>query len=398
MSKNGGDDDDEEFSFANSLLGSDVAKAVLNPANSTAKGTSSTSAQPSQQPKKPDEKSKAVANLPHDEEVDVSDADESADLNVKLKKDDKKAAPATGSSSAASTSSSSAALGSKSSLAAPSSLGSALGSAAGAGTGPAARPAGDGKEHKKKEFDKGDSDAESEDEAEAHQDTEAAPARPSQAKLYNANEYKHLVVSQEIQDLFDYIGRYKAQDIELDTKLKPFIPDYIPAVGDIDPFLKVPRPDDQKELLGLTELDEPSAHQSDPTVLELTYRIISKKSTFKPVTVGSIEHADKNPKAVTNWITSIEGVHRKKPAPNVVYSRTMPDIEQLMQVWPAEFEQLLGETPLPSADMNMSVEQYARVVCALLDIPVYDKVVESLHVLFTLYSEFKTNAHLNRAE
>lgn len=29
--------------------------------------------------------------------------------------------------------------------------------------------------------------------------------------------------------------------IDLEHKLKPFIPDFIPAVGDIDAFLKVPR-------------------------------------------------------------------------------------------------------------------------------------------------------------
>ncbi|XP_022236409.1 intraflagellar transport protein 46 homolog isoform X2 [Limulus polyphemus] len=34
-------------------------------------------------------------------------------------------------------------------------------------------------------------------------------------------------------------GRYNTQTIELDHKLKPFIPDFIPAVGDIDAFLKV---------------------------------------------------------------------------------------------------------------------------------------------------------------
>ena len=28
-------------------------------------------------------------------------------------------------------------------------------------------------------------------------------------------------------------------DIELETELKPFIPDYIPAIGDIDAFIKV---------------------------------------------------------------------------------------------------------------------------------------------------------------
>jgi intraflagellar transport protein 46 len=39
--------------------------------------------------------------------------------------------------------------------------------------------------------------------------------------------------------------------LELDAKLKPFIPEYIPAVGEVDAFLKMPRPDGQKEELGL---------------------------------------------------------------------------------------------------------------------------------------------------
>ena len=46
-------------------------------------------------------------------------------------------------------------------------------------------------------------------------------------------------VSSEIRELFGYIGRYKPHNIELETKLKCFIPDYIPAVGEIDAFIKV---------------------------------------------------------------------------------------------------------------------------------------------------------------
>jgi intraflagellar transport protein 46 len=30
----------------------------------------------------------------------------------------------------------------------------------------------------------------------------------------------------------------KPMEIELETKLKPFIPEYLPAVGDIDAFIK----------------------------------------------------------------------------------------------------------------------------------------------------------------
>ncbi len=77
----------------------------------------------------------------------------------------------------------------------------------------------------------------------------------------------------------------------------------------------------------------------------------------------------------------------------------MPDIESLMQAWPKEFESLLRNTNLPNgADLDLTIEQFTRVVCAMLDIPVYDtKLTESLHVLFTLYSEFRNNAHFQQS-
>lgn len=36
-----------------------------------------------------------------------------------------------------------------------------------------------------------------------------------------------------------FLFRYTPQTIELEYKIKPFIPDFIPAVGDIDAFIKV---------------------------------------------------------------------------------------------------------------------------------------------------------------
>ena len=39
--------------------------------------------------------------------------------------------------------------------------------------------------------------------------------------------------------------------MDLETKIKAFIPDYIPAVGEVDAFLKPSRPDNQTEGLGL---------------------------------------------------------------------------------------------------------------------------------------------------
>lgn len=241
---------------------------------------------------------------------------------------------------------------------------------------------------------RGSEDEESEEDGGAGAN-QGGQGQKQKVKLYNPNDWLHMKVPQDIKELFDYITRYKPQDIELDTKLKPFIPDYIPAVGDIDAFLKVPPPDSRFDGLGLVELDEPASSQSDPTVLELQLNIINKSSLAKPMTVRSIEHADKNPKKITSWVTNIQEVHRKKPPPSVVYARPMPDIESLMQIWPQELEQTLKNIPLPNSRLDLTVAQYARVVCAMLDIPVYDKVTDSLHVLFTLYSEFKNNAHFN---
>lgn len=107
--------------------------------------------------------------------------------------------------------------------------------------------------------------------------------------------------------------RYTPQMIELDHKLKPFIPDFIPAVGDIDAFLKVsdnfqiwtghecpifsfwifpfnsqvPRPDGKADNLGLLVLDEPCTKQSDPTVLSLW---LSDNSKQHNVAVSSHTH------------------------------------------------------------------------------------------------------------
>lgn len=52
--------------------------------------------------------------------------------------------------------------------------------------------------------------------------------------------------------MFKYIGRYTPAPLEpLPMKLMPFIPEYIPAVGGSDEFIKVPRPDGQPDYLGL---------------------------------------------------------------------------------------------------------------------------------------------------
>ena len=56
---------------------------------------------------------------------------------------------------------------------------------------------------------------------------------------YNSKDYASLSVSSEVRDLFQYIERYKPHEVELETTLKCFIPEYIPAIGEMDAFIKV---------------------------------------------------------------------------------------------------------------------------------------------------------------
>ncbi|XP_062301196.1 intraflagellar transport protein 46 homolog isoform X2 [Scomber scombrus] len=214
---------------------------------------------------------------------------------------------------------------------------------------------------------------------------------------YDPADYANLPVSTEIKEMFQYITRYTPQTMELDHSLKPFIPDFIPAVGDIDAFLKVPRPDGKTESLGLLVLDEPSVKQSDPTVLSLWLSEESKQhgaAELKKVT--SVASPQVNPRALDSWVESISALHRSKPPASVQYVRSMPDIDSLMQEWPAELEELLGRLQLPPARLHCSLQEYCDSICSLLDIPVYSSRVQSLHLLFNLYLEFRDSQHFTR--
>ncbi|CAN0065808.1 unnamed protein product, partial [Phaeothamnion confervicola] len=81
----------------------------------------------------------------------------------------------------------------------------------------------------------------------------------------------------------------------------------------------------------------------------------------------------------------------------------MPDIDTLMEVWPVELEDLLSgpggaAAAFPPPSIELSLDEYCRLACVLLDVPVHDGaggggLIESLHLLFTLYMEFKANQH-----
>lgn len=44
----------------------------------------------------------------------------------------------------------------------------------------------------------------------------------------------------------------------------------------------------------------------------------------------------------------------------------MPDIESLMQEWPAEFEEMLKQVNLPSAELDCDLSEYVDIICGKL--------------------------------
>ncbi len=109
----------------------------------------------------------------------------------------------------------------------------------------------------------------------------------------------------------------------------------------------------------LQVLDEPAAKQSDPSVLNLQLRQLSKEAPGAKIdVVGRIEHgeADKG-KRISQWVASIADIHKARPAASVSYSRTMPDVEALMQEWPPEMEAMLRSMRLPAGNLVSAVNQ-----------------------------------------
>eukprot|EP01028_Stygiella_incarcerata_P000262 TRINITY_DN10329_c0_g1_i3.p1 TRINITY_DN10329_c0_g1~~TRINITY_DN10329_c0_g1_i3.p1 ORF type:complete len:713 (+),score=222.01 TRINITY_DN10329_c0_g1_i3:247-2385(+) len=81
----------------------------------------------------------------------------------------------------------------------------------------------------------------------------------------------------EVEDILSYITQYTPKGIQLETSLKPFVPDYIPMTNDVELVLQVTRPDRVRSHLGFRVVDEPSLeHLSHPAELGRAWRDTGK--------------------------------------------------------------------------------------------------------------------------
>ncbi|XP_018317183.1 intraflagellar transport protein 46 homolog [Mycetomoellerius zeteki] len=246
---------------------------------------------------------------------------------------------------------------------------------------------------KSMEIDSDPSDSEESDDDDIQATSIAKPIN-----LYDPKEFENLEATTEVKELFQNIMRYTPQKIELNYKLIPFIPEYIPAVGDIDAFIKIPRPDGVEDKIGLIVLDEPCTDQSDPAVLHLRLRNHSRSAgaATRQAVVKRIEDAERNSKSIDKWIDDMNQLHRSKHSPGVQLNHAMPDIDGLMQQWPPQVEEKLNELQLDLSELDCDLPQLVDVVCNLLDIPTRENTrLEALHTLFTLYLEIRNVENRN---
>ncbi|EYC03459.1 hypothetical protein Y032_0094g2771 [Ancylostoma ceylanicum] len=201
--------------------------------------------------------------------------------------------------------------------------------------------------------------------------------------------------NQEEQQLLSFIDAYQPEEIHPRPLLRLFIMDYMPAIGDIDAMIKIPRPDEVEDNIGITQLDEPAIQQSDPTILAMQLHRASRDvMTQNDTPVKLLERADKVTHEIDKWINNIKELHRTRPSQSTVQFRSpMPDIENLMQEFHPHFEQALEGVKLPTTELDIDLEEYADICLGLLDIPVNRGRIQSLHCLFLLYKEFKNSQH-----
>jgi intraflagellar transport protein 46 len=192
----------------------------------------------------------------------------------------------------------------------------------------------------------------------------------------------------DIKDLFSHIDAYEPIEIELETNLKCFIPPYVPAVGEVFSGLEIPRPDAILDGIGTQVLDEiiPS-EQSNRAVLELQLRKWSKGTKISGLQ-RSIANAASSTEEIDQWIRSVEEIHERSE-PQVFQSHTETLRLKDMQPWPkAVIDELhASNLGIPSPEIDLSLSEYASVLCSLLGIRVCadEPLIKSVNTLFHLY-------------
>lgn len=117
----------------------------------------------------------------------------------------------------------------------------------------------------------------------------------------------------------------------------------------------------------------------------------------------SISNASDNKEEIDKWIRdNNSNTNQNQPVSNeVMYQNRMPSVEMIMKLaWPKETgdEEGINEgtnLDIPMADIDLSVDEYACMLCSLFGIPVYNGcMIDSVHLLLSLFVELTNSRPL----
>lgn len=259
--------------------------------------------------------------------------------------------------------------------------------------------------------------------ASVSEDEKEMPKSLVEEKEFNPKFYENIEAPSEVKELFQYITRFSPQRVNIDYKLKIFVPDFIPSVGDIDAFLKVSSPpfinEEKKKVLAdhikklglevsshqrvtipfllylpwFQTLDEPCGDQSDRVLLQMKMRSIFTKPLETPSAIA------KSSKDVDRWITEMQALKASQSVQNINSLRSAVNIDNLMSEWPEEIEKMLDTVGFPSANLDCSLSRYIEIICNIFDIPVQESngqagYIQALYNLFNLYLAVKQQGNV----
>lgn len=206
-------------------------------------------------------------------------------------------------------------------------------------------------------------------------------------------EFQH--VPDDIRNIIK--EKYKPHHIQLMTKLKCFLPEYIPALGEMNHFLTFERPDRKNLGLGTIILDEPNLVQSDPNVVELKLRAESKTVVNKKHSLSWIRTPSEEKDQITKWINDVNEVHKAQNKWQSNDQRDKSIIEDLLSLWPEKLEskfQTISISTFFSPNLNLSLSEYIRFALTILNVQIeqsLDRIsyihIKALYLTFCAYLE-----------
>ncbi|XP_018796457.1 PREDICTED: intraflagellar transport protein 46 homolog [Bactrocera latifrons] len=232
-------------------------------------------------------------------------------------------------------------------------------------------------------------------------DATTVQSSPQEQQLSIKSEYwENLAINQELKELFPYILKYTPQSIDTPYRLQPFIPDFVPSVGDVDAFLKVTipplsKPQRQQEIneylhkMGIYLLDEPSGEQSEPSLLNMKLRSVltGSGSNARSASASMIPTA-KSPKEIDKWINEVEKLHMTQTVNDI---QPRKEIEPLLMNWPRSYADasVAVQQAYQQCLEDEDVARYVRTLCQQFEVegPIETQVhyIMSVQTLFALY-------------